>query len=53
MFLELHGEEAAHAAWQELINTGYRIAAITNGYPEVSSLQALDWKAYIVAFPKK
>lgn len=53
MFLELHGEEAAQAAWQELTNTDYRIAAITNGYPEVPSLQDLDWKAYIVAFPKR
>lgn len=53
VFLELHGEEAAQAAWQELTNMGYRIASITNGYPEVPSLQALAWKAYVVAFPKQ
>jgi FkbM family methyltransferase len=52
MFVELHGEEAAQTAWDELTGAGYHIASMTNGYPEVSSLLELDWKAYIVAFPK-
>ncbi len=52
VFLELHGEEAAQAAWQALAGTGYRIASLDSGYPYISSLQELDWKAYIIAFPK-
>jgi FkbM family methyltransferase len=53
LFLELHGEEAAQVAWQELTGSGYRMTAMTNGYPEVTSLQDLNWKAYIAAFPKE
>jgi FkbM family methyltransferase len=51
VFLELHGPEAANTAWQALNEAGYRICRMQPGYPEVISQEALDWKAYVVAFP--
>ena len=49
MLIELHGPEAAHVAWDELSQAGYRICRMEAGYPTVDSMEALDWKAYIVA----
>jgi FkbM family methyltransferase len=49
--LELHGPEAAHVAWDTLVAAGYRLCRMAPGYPPVPSLEALDWKAYAVAFP--
>ena len=51
VFLELHGTEAADAAWQAFDEAGYRICRMQPGYPEVASQDNLDWKAYVVAFP--
>jgi FkbM family methyltransferase len=51
IFLELHGGEAAQAAWKILSSAGYRICEMKPGYPRIPSIEALDWKAYIVAFP--
>ncbi len=51
ILLELHGGQAAQSAWEVLTGAGYRICEMKPGYPPVSSLEALDWKAYIVAFP--
>jgi hypothetical protein len=51
LLLELHGEEAARIAWKELSAAGYRIAKLEKGYPQVASLEVLDWKAYLIAFP--
>lgn len=51
LFLELHGEEAARAAWQVLTEHGYRLQRMQAGYPPVNTLAELDWKAYLVAFP--
>jgi FkbM family methyltransferase len=51
VFLELHGPQAAQVAWQELVSAGYRLCNLTSGYPAVRSLDKLDWKAYLVAFP--
>lgn len=51
LLLELHGPEAAQVAWQELTSVGYTITRMGSGFPRVSSLQELDWKAYLVAFP--
>jgi len=48
--LELHGPEAAHTAWDELAATGYRLCQMSPGYPSVPSFEALNWKAYVVAF---
>jgi FkbM family methyltransferase len=51
VFLELHGPEAAGAAWQELGRAGYRLCRMQPGYPKADSQASLDWKAYLVAFP--
>ncbi|MBL7163763.1 MAG: FkbM family methyltransferase [Anaerolineales bacterium] len=51
IFLELHGPEAARAAWETLTEVGYRIARMQHGYPNVPSLDTLDWKTYLVAIP--
>ena len=48
VLLELHGPEAARAAWDELSAAGYRLFQMENAAP-VESLAALDWKAYVVA----
>ncbi len=50
IFLELHGPEAAQAAWQELVSAGYRINLMQRGYPEVTSVDRMGWKSYIVAY---
>jgi len=49
--LELHGPESAHVAWDTLTAAGYRLCRMAPGYPPIPSLEALDWKAYAVAFP--
>lgn len=53
IFLELHGPESARAAWDELTSANYRISYLKTGYPPVASLDDLDWKAYLVAFPQR
>jgi hypothetical protein len=52
VLMELHGPESARAAWEALTAAGYRVCWMKRGYPEIPSLEALDWKAYIVAQPK-
>jgi FkbM family methyltransferase len=51
MLMELHGPESARAAWDALTTAGYRLCEMKPGYPRVPSLDALDWKAYLVALP--
>jgi FkbM family methyltransferase len=51
ILLELHGPEAARVAWDTLTAAGYQICRMQRGYPHVSSLDELDWKAYLVAMP--
>ncbi|MBC8331060.1 MAG: FkbM family methyltransferase [Anaerolineae bacterium] len=51
IFLELHGPEAARIAWETLTAAGYAIARMKPGCPRVSSLDDLDWKAYLIAEP--
>jgi hypothetical protein len=48
MLLELHGPESARAAWDTLTAAGYRILRMQPGYPPVPSLEALDWKPYVL-----
>jgi len=52
MLMELHGPESAGAAWDALTAAGYQICWMKPGYPLVPSLEALDWKAYLIAEPK-
>ncbi len=51
VFLELHGPEAAQVAWDTFHQAGYRVCRMEPGLPQVSALEALDWKAYLVAVP--
>lgn len=53
MFLELHGEAAAKSAWIELVQANYTIHSLDPGYPQVINLDALNWKAYILAIPQE
>jgi len=52
MLMELHGPESSRVAWETLTAAGYEIRWMRPGYPLVRSLEALGWKAYIVAKPK-
>jgi FkbM family methyltransferase len=52
MLMELHGPESSRAAWETLTAAGYTICWMRHGYPEVPSLEAMGWKAYIVARPE-
>ena len=49
MLMELHGPESARAAWDVLTSAGYTLCEMKPGYPRVPSLDALDWKSYLVA----
>ena len=53
MLMELHGPESSQAAWETLRAAGYTICWMQRGYPVVPSLEAMGWKAYIVAKPEK
>lgn len=53
ILLELHGPESARAAWETLTAVGYTLHRMAAPYPQVSALQDLDWKAYIVARPPR
>ena len=48
VFLELHGPEAARAAWDELTAAGYQLFRMDSG-AHIPSFETLDWKAYVVA----
>lgn len=52
MLMELHGPESTRLAWEMLTAAGYEICWMKRGLPPVSSLEALGWKAYLVAKPK-
>jgi FkbM family methyltransferase len=52
MLMELHGPESSRAAWDALTSAGYQVCWMRPGYPVVPSLEAMGWKAYIVAKPK-
>jgi hypothetical protein len=49
ILLELHGPEAAKVSWESLTAAGYQICRMQRGYPSVTSLNELDWKAYLIA----
>jgi FkbM family methyltransferase len=51
ILLELHGPEAARLVWETLLAAGYRLCRMAPGYPQIPSVEALDWKAYLVAMP--
>jgi FkbM family methyltransferase len=51
MLMELHGPESSRVVWERLNYAGYRIFWMRHGFPEIPSLEKMDWKAYIVAKP--
>ena len=53
LLLELHGPESARAAWDTLTAARYYLLRMQPGYPPIPSLDALDWKAYIIARPEE
>jgi len=52
MLMELHGLESSRVAWEMLTTSGYVMCWMRPGYPVIPSLEAMGWKAYIVARPK-
>lgn len=51
IFLELHGPAAAQLAWEMLTGNAYRLCRMERGYAQLTSLEQLNWKAYILATP--
>ena len=51
IFLELHGEECARFAWDIFQQAGYRLNRMSRGYPIIPTVDDLNWKSYVVAFP--
>jgi len=51
LLVEIHGPEAARVTWETLTSFGYKICQMLPGYPQVTNLDDLDWKAYIVGLP--
>jgi FkbM family methyltransferase len=52
LLMELHGPESSRVAWETLSSTGYDLHWMKHGYPAIPSLEAMGWKAYVVAKPK-
>ncbi len=52
VLLELHGPESARVAWETFRTAGYSLHRMTPDLPPVPNLEALDWKAYLVARPR-
>ena len=49
LLIELHGEEAARQVWSKLRQHKFNVHRMSRGYPKVTHIDELDWKAYIVA----
>lgn len=49
MIMELHGPESSRVAWETLSSAGYRICWLKDDFPVIPSLEAMGWKAYILA----
>jgi hypothetical protein len=52
MLMELHGPNSSKLAWEILTAAGYEICWMRPGFPVISSLREMGWKAYIIARPK-
>jgi FkbM family methyltransferase len=51
LLIEIHGDEAAQACWQALVQARYQISRMAPGFPALPDWQSLKWKSYLVAFP--
>jgi FkbM family methyltransferase len=52
MLMELHGPESSRVAWETLTAARYEICWMRHGFPPVPTLEAMGWKAYILARPR-
>ena len=53
LLIELHGEKAARQVWKYLRQHNYSVHQMRRGYPKVTHISSLDWKAYIIAVPEQ
>jgi FkbM family methyltransferase len=53
LLIELHGEKAARQVWNNLRQRNFSLHQMKRGYPKITRISALDWKAYIIAIPKR
>ena len=53
LLVELHGEKDARQVWNHLRKHNYSVHKMRHGYPKVTHISALDWKAYIIAVPEQ
>jgi FkbM family methyltransferase len=53
LLIELHGEKAARQVWNHLRQRHFSVHQMKRGYPKVTNINALDWKAYIIAIPEQ
>jgi len=53
LLIELHGEKAARQVWNNLLQHNFSLHQMKRGYPKITRISALDWKAYIIAVPKR
>jgi len=53
LLIELHGEKAARQVWNNLQQHNFSLHQMKRGYPKITRISALDWKAYIIAVPKQ
>lgn len=53
MFVEIHGTEAGQVVWHELVEAGYGLYWMREGYPSVEDAGALQGKAYIIAWHRE
>lgn len=51
LLIELHGPEAAQAAWQQLNEADYSLHRLGRNYPRIAGLDDLDWKSYVLGKP--
>ena len=51
LFLELHGYSASKTSWNILSSFGYHFYRINSDLDQVTSVDELDWKSYLVAMP--
>jgi hypothetical protein len=51
VLLELHGQEAARAAWEAFTQARYQLYPMHDQRAPIRSVDELDWKAYLVAVP--
>ncbi len=49
LLIELHGHEAAHAAWTVLREADYNLYFMRAGYPKITAPEELGKKSYVVA----